>query len=573
MSAADQVSLSPLITDSLLPKCSSCGVLLQNEDNSRPGYYSERKNPAPFVKSEDAVFNLHLRLLPEEDRLLLLNGADSSVPDFTTELAKKRKPRHDTNNTKPQCVRCRDALYRSQFQPDQYKVDTVSQVMESIPPHANVVYVVSAVDFPMSLKESVFQYRLAKSMQFVVTKNDLMFGRKDMALKYGLQFYQDYLWRTHQVPPENVFCVSGAIDWHTDKLFLAIRDNLYFIGCVNSGKSTLILSLLHVAEKHKQTLPNAKRDRMLQKATDSAISYGSRPTTRQALIKHNLAAMREFKKVNGPGTSYMPGFTRGNLPFELTRNVTIYDVPGFASSQASQLYEFMEPEAIKSLHKGQKLHKAGTYKSHYETVKGGQVATVGGLFFLQVPANSMLQVRNMINHKFHSFKDMDKALDVWKNNAKHPALRQAFVVDSEKTSLVKHIIPSFYGNVDLVIQSVGYISIKPTGKFASADPFVVYLPKGLEAIVRQPITKYITRTLAGRDGQGNTLKKENWVEKSVTEVKRYSGKSPFFTRLIPVTENTNLDDAQVMHKYVKHMKGHAVPHNEISEPTKYANWI
>lgn len=522
------------------------------------------------MKSEDSVHEKYLRELPEEDKILLLNGAPASVPDAGSELSKKKKPQKES---KVQCTRCRDALFRSIFEPYQYKVDTVSQVMESIPPHANLVYVVNALDFPMSLNEDVFTYRPAKSMQFVVTKNDLFFAKKDTATKYGLQFFQDYLWRTYHVPQENVHCVSGATDWHTEKLFLVVKDNLYFIGWVNSGKSTLILSLVHVAQKHRQSLPNARRDRSLQKLDDSAISHGAKPTTRQALIKHNLATIKYFKKQNGPGTSYMPGFTRGNIPFELSRNVTIYDVPGFASAQDSQLYEFMKPDDMKHLHKGLKMHKVGTYKSHYDTVKGGQVLTVGGLFFLQVPSNTMLQVRNMINHKTHTFRDMDKALDVWKNPSQYPTLKDVYVVDSSKTTLVKYIIPSFYGSVDLVIRSLGYISITPTGKFASPEPFVVYLPKGLDAIIRQPITTYITRTLAGRDAQGNKLRKENWMEKSVTEVKRYSGKTPFLSRLIPVDATCSADDADTMHKYIEKVKGLVVPHDQITESTKYANWL
>lgn len=578
-------TMSSLITDTLLPKCSSCGVLLQSESKDSPGFFLDVQSAKVHVKKDDKTHNALLSLLSEEDRILLLNGASESVPDAGSEIGKLRKAQKQAKtlqNTKVQCTRCRDALFRSQFVAGQYNPDTVSQVMETIPPYANLVYVISALDFPMSLDPEVFKYRSAQSMQFVITKSDLLFATNALAGKYGLQFFQDYLWRMHQVPSSNVFCVSGQVDWSTDLVYKGIQDNSYFIGKVNSGKSTLILSLLHVAQKHRDNLPNARREVKLQKLQDNLLVHGKKPTNRQALIKYNLAATKAFKQVHGPGTSYMPGFTRGILPFELSRTVTVYDVPGF-SAISTELSDIIAPENVKKLCKGQKLHRAGTYKSHYDTVKGGQIYTVGGLFMLQVPCDAMLQVRNMINHELHVFGNIDKAMHVWNNREQYPALRDVYVMNAT-TPMRKWIIPSFYGMVDLVIGTFGYISIKPTGSFG-ADPFVVYVPEGIEVIIRQPITDYVTRTLAGRDKKGNVLRKEKWAALSVTEVKRYTGKTPFFSRLVPMGDANaseldtkanaiaNASLADVMHHYIESVKGSAVAHDQISPATKYANWI
>lgn len=566
---------SPLIADAILPKCSSCGVLLQNEDRSKPGFYLAPGSSRDFRKETDVVYEKHLASLEEADRDLLLNGAQGLQVSGQKETPKSQKQPAN----KVLCIRCRDSHYRSQFPLDQFAVAAVSDVMHSIPAYANLAYVVSATDFPMSINEDVFRHRSPREMQFVVTKNDLFFQKNSVASKYGLQFYQDYFWRMFHVPVENVHCVSGTVDWNTEKLFDSLRDNTYFIGCVNSGKSTLIQSLVHLAHKRRLALPNAKRDRALQKIDNQVISTHQEPKTRQALIKHNRALASAFKKQNGPGASYMPGFTRGNLPFELSRSVTIYDVPGFSSAQTAQLYDFLAPQAIKALHKGQKVYKAGTYKSHYETLKSGQVLTVGGLFFLQAPKNTMFQVKNLISHPHHIFKDMEKAMDVWRSPENYPALKNVFVVPGTRnnapTPLVKHIVPSFYGSIDLVLRYLGYVSLKPTGaKDPESGPLVVYLPKEVDAIIRQPITKYISRTLSGRDANGNVLRKENWVQKSVTEVKRYTGKTPFTSRLIPaVGEDASADEAEVMERCVEKIKGHAVAHAQISEETKYANWL
>lgn len=566
--------LAPLIADAILPKCSSCGVLLQNEDRTRPGFYATPGTSRVFQKDSDSVYEKHLAGLDEADQRLLLNGATT-----TTLGPKEHKHNPKAASSKVLCVRCRDSQYRSQFKLDQFAVASVSEVMNSIPAYAHLVYVVSATDFPMSINEEVFRMASAREMHFVVTKNDLFFAKNSVASKYGLQFYQDYFWRTYQVPPANVHCVSGKSDWNTEQLLDSLRDNLYFIGSVNSGKSTLIQSLVHLAHKKREAMPNAKRDRLLQKMDNRAISLQEVPKTRLALIKHNLAAASSYKTKNGPGASYMPGFTRGNLPFVLSRKVTIYDVPGFSNAQTGQLYDFLPPPAIKALHKGQKMYKAGTYKSHYDTVKSGQVLTVGGLFWLQAPPNTMFRVKNLIGHKPHVFKDLAKAMDVWHHPEKYSALKDVLLVPSTRngapTPLVKHIIPSFYGSIDLVLRYLGYISLTPTGaKDPDAGPVVVYLPQEVDAIIRQPITTYITRTLSGRDGNGNILKKENWVQKSVTEVKRYSGRTPFTSRLIPaVGDRAAADEAQVMRQYVALIKGEAVPHSQVTEESKYANWI
>lgn len=556
---------------SLLPQCSSCGISLQTESPDEPGYYfdaSQAEERAPIVREQETVYEKHMATLLEEDKMLLLNGADAALSPSRT--LKKKKEEDDV---KPLCLRCRNAHHKSKFDFDEYAVKSVASVMETMPPHANLVYVLSAVDFPMSLNDEVFRYRPASSMQFVVTKNDLMFQKNDLANKYGLQFYQDYLWRTHKVPPEQVFCVSGRADWNTSKLLEATKDDLYFIGSVNSGKSTLIQSLIVCTEKGRDSLPNARRDRKLRKLEDRAISKGFSPQSRQALVKYNLAALHKFKSKQGPGSSYMPGFTRGFLAYDLSKSVTVYDVPGFSGEHKTQMYDFVAPSNMKQLHKGEKAFKRVTFTAHYDTVHSRQALTVGGLFFLQVPKDTIYQIRNCISWGFHVFKSMNKAREVFENPEDYPSLK-IWLVEPDSTDLVKYIVPSFYGSIDLVIRYVGHVSITPTGAKKNDDePLVIYLPRGVDAIIRQPITRYISRTLAGRDANGNPLRKDKWVRQSVTEVKRYTGKTPFYSKLIPVPEDTELSDGEYMKQYVAKAKGTAVDEAEVGPDSQYANWI
>lgn len=568
------ISLISLLTEQLVPKCTSCGVKLQSTDSLKEGFF--RETSAISVSKGrpiDNVFDSLLSKMSEEDRMLLLNGADDLTPTLRDEVKNQKKAK--SRDAKVQCVRCRNANFKASFDLSQFPIEPVSEVMNSIPPDVPLVYVVSALDFPMSVNDEVFRYRSPKQIKFVVTKTDLLFSKKDMVNKYGERFYQDYFERTYHVPRENVSCVSGTSDWNNINLLHEIQDGLYIIGTVNSGKSTLIQSLLHAAEKEKSELPNARREREMQKLNNELIAQGRKPMSRASLIRQNIKQINAFKQQHGPGVSYMPGFTRGVLPFPLNNHKIVYDVPGFSNAQNTRLYDIMAPEAIKQLLKGRKVHKYGMYDSHYDSVRAGQVLTVGGLFFLQVPENAMLQVRNCINHKPHVFRSLEKAFDTFYNKSDTDPMRETFLVDPAKAELLKFIVPEFYGKKDIVLQFLGHIAITPTGAKAASDPFVIYLPKGVEAILRQPITNYITTSLSGRDAKGNPLKKENWVSKSTKEVKRWTGKIPFYTDLVPATDSSDKSDAQVMKDFVQQAETHCDlgERKDEHENPEYAMWF
>lgn len=558
------LSLLTALADNLIPKCSSCGTTLQNKDSTKPGFFIQPSSKPKAKKPTDAKYEQLVAGLLPEDRALLMGVLE------TPTLENKKVLEKSERDQKIQCIRCRSAHHKGQFNLPEFKMESPETIMELIPPASKIVYVISATDFPMSLNDEVFKYVPAKSMLFVVTKNDLLFQKNDLAIKYGERFFQDYMERTYKVPRANVFTVSGQNDWNIYKLIDKLQDGLYFIGAVNSGKSTLIQSLINAAKELKLKQPNSRREREMQKRADEAIARGGKAPGRMALLRQSIRDINKFKEENGPGVSYMPGFTRGTIPFQLSRNVTVRDVPGFSNTQNNHLHEIIDPPNIKLLLKGKKLHKAGMYTSHYETVKPGQTATVGGLFFLETSPEigSFFQIRNCLNFDLQIFKNMEKARNTF-YNSQDPAIRKKFIV-SEKTDLVKYVIPSFYGVVDIVFRYLGHITITPTGaKTEDAPPLVIYLPRGIEAIMRQPITNYVTTTLAGRDAKGNPLRKEKWVKQSVKEVKRYTGKTPFYSRLIPIEEES--DPKEAMLESVQAINGPV--EQLVGENNKYAHWV
>lgn len=521
--SAPQVSY--LVADSLIPKCISCGITLQKKQPEAPGYYVNPTSTqhSKLHKPEDAIYENAYAKLSEEDKALLLNG--STAPIAPKPQPTRAPPRGHT------CIRCRNAHYKSVFDPSQHEVDSVASVMDLLPPAASMVYVISAADFPMSLNSQVFRFKTAQTMYFVITKSDLFFARNSTASKNGLQFFQDYLHNKYNVPAERVHLVSGQVDWNTEQLYEALPNHSFFIGAVNSGKLTLLQLLVYVGQKEQERLPNARRQRTREKEDNLAQGISHR--------KHLAAEIRRLKTHRGPGVSYMPGFTRGIMAVELTKKKVMYDVPGFdvGSSTSHRLIDILLPSAIKQLNKGRKFHKYGTYSAHYETARAGQVITVGGTFFMQVPEGCMYRVRNLINHKVHIFNNMDKALEVWQDAKDKRAVEGIFLVDSNRAKLVKFQVPEFHGSFDLVLQSMGYVNITATGALpVDPKPLYVYLPEGIEAVWRDPIAKYVAKSLSGKDKFGNSLAKEKWVRLSTKVLKRIQKDNTLTKELIRVEE-------------------------------------
>lgn len=572
-------SLSPSLIHNLFPTCNSCGIKVQTDDPNKPGYYLNGTNGNPDTvnkrKSEDEKFDKYLSSLPLEDQKLLLNDANSNLPSFKDSSTQFKKQEKEERGSKIQCLRCRKATHQSNFNnlaEQDYPIEPFDSIMNEIPPNGNLVYIVSAQDFPMSFNDEVFKYRNAKEIQILVTKNDLLFKTIQLSNKYGLTFYRDYFWRNFKVPPENVNMVSGLIDWNIKHIIKLLKNDSYLIGHVNSGKSTIIQSLLYIIElemrEKLKRQPNSKLKTKFEKIQDRNIN-SLKSIGKTKLNKLNEEKILKFKKLNGPGTSYMPGFTRGHIPYELNDHLTVHDVPGFTNNKNHGIYEIMTPQDVKVLSKGVKIYERGSYKSHYETIRGDQVLTIGGIFLLKAPgvdSSTMLQVRNCINFGIEKFSNLDKVKNVFANIESYPSIKNKLIVNDLKYE--RFIIPPFHGSVDIVIKNIGHINILATGsKLPNDEPLLIYLPKNVDAIIRQPITKYTTRTLAGRDNKGNPLKKENLVSKSVTHVVRYTG-GPFYSKLIPTKHKSpSLTDKEFSQHYIKNIKG------SFDEVDEINNWI
>lgn len=512
------------LPDKLIPKCKSCGIQLQSDKKDQPGFFIKEKAKEKLTKKKnlDDVYANAIKKLNDEDKILLANGAQLfqegklEKQKRSTEAAEAIQS--ELNPFNIECLRCRHVKFYEKFENNQFPIESPALIMERVPPWANLVYVVSAQDFPMSLESKVFEFWPALQIQFVVSKADLFFPNNKTAQEKGLRFFQDYFERTYKVPPEQVFIASGHVNWGISNILLNLKDDSFFIGSVNSGKSTLLQSLIYV--QHLLKSGTSKK-----KDNESAGFI--------ALQRQRIKQLEQFKEKNGPGVSFMPGFTRNVIPFELAPGKTVFDVPGFDGTDSGNLPVNLLPGSMKRLQKGEKFHKRGTYLSHYETAKEGQCLTVGGLFFLSVPKSSMYRIRNMISHELHIFKNHEKAISCWKNMQNIPELKGVFVMDNKDTELFKYEVPPFVGSIDLVFKNLGYITITATGAMPDTpEPAIIYLPRHVTACVREPMSKYITKTLSGRDKKGRVLPKEDWVRHSTKEMKRYVGREPMTKNLL-----------------------------------------
>lgn len=558
-------SLSPLLIHSLFPTCYSCGIKLQEEDASKEGYYiapkAQTSNETPTrKKKEDEVYAKYLSELSDEDKQLL-NLEEGGPTSY------KNRPKRTSTPTKFECLRCRNVKYQSKYNEKDLKetfpVESVESIINGIPPDGQLIYVLNAQDFPMSLDNQVFKYRSAQEMKFLINKTDLLFPNVNIAGKYGLTFFRDYLWRKYRVAPERVEITSGLKDWNVSKLTNFFGKESYLIGYVNTGKSTIIQSMLYDLNVKKLEMRKGnKHKRDMEKLEDIRINNGELFAPRPKHQKRRQ--LEEYKSRNGPGSSHMPGFTRGLIPYEINDKITVYDVPGFTKYQGDGhgIFHLVDPAQIKNLTKGRNTYQRGAYDSKYFTIRSGQAMTLGGLFVLQAPSiesNTMIQVRNCINFDTHVFSSMDKFHSVAATIDNNPSMAKKFVIKRDlvgKIKYQKYLIPPFHGSIDLVIRNLGYLNLKATGsKRSDEPPLAIYIPAELDVIIRQPITKYIQKTFSGRDSKGNPLRKENYVSKSTFELQRYTGTQPFHSRLIPCRTDETQEYLQTAVSYIERAKG------------------
>lgn len=476
------------------PVCASCGIKLQDVDKNAPGYYKGRKSHADTRKF-GGLSAAKEKMVLEREKLFLksLRTADKGL---------QLKPKRETVvDQRLFCERCLDIMHRSKFTLKPEEFISVEEVMGSIPTDANAVHVVSALDFPLGLSKHVSQNRDKSKLWYIVTKADAFFDEKVQLERLGLSYFRDSVAHLVGGDPKHVFLVSGKLGWNTENLLAELpAHKMYFVGSTNSGKSTLIRTLIY------------RDDRTLK----STSHYG-------------------------PGISNVPGLTVNHMKYRMKHtNAILVDTPGFWPKQGG-VYKYLEKESVKELSKvanyasatgnSKKIHTPEIHGK--KTFNGSRVYTIGGLFYLRPPVGAIIRVFVGMHGAEASFRSISRAIAV--STERNVTNEKDYLVNNQAAcDLIRYVIPPFYGSIDIVLRDVGYVMVSPCGKFTHQDTFEIYVPRGIEVIVRESIFKYIYKTKSARDETGNLLSKRNISRRGSPVLKRVPEDRLIFSSLYPV---------------------------------------
>lgn len=472
--------------------CSSCGVELQSNDPNGDGYWVSPENRPNHADRREK------NGLAVAKELLLM----SHLRDVESPLLREKEPKQE----RPTCQKCLDILHRSQFDLNKQSFTTVDEVMATIPEDAHLVHVVSALDFPLSVSRTVTEGRNPAKIWYIVTKADAFFSKVGQLKETGLPYFQRSLQKLVGADPSHVSLVSGKLGWETESLLSRLPPGkLYFVGGVNSGKSTLVRTLIYRDDK---SLRNSDR--------------------------------------YGPGISEVPGFTSGHLQYPLKGSTAVLiDTPGYAPVNRG-VYQYLLPEDVKKVAKVTKYASAERYGHAVKSpdidnklFSGASLYSVGGLFYLQPPKDAVLRVFVNVPGEQAKYRDMERLLKV--NDTRSDALGHRFIVSPAAAhNLERYVIPPFMGKIDVVLRNVGFVTIAPTSRLTD-QLYQIYVPKGIDVAIRESIFNYIYKAPGPRDSYGHRLDKKDITVRGAKRLRQVPQQKPIFSSLYAVPLDSTSD--------------------------------
>ncbi|CDR38942.1 CYFA0S02e09120g1_1 [Cyberlindnera fabianii] len=511
-----------------LLSCTSCGIHLQKSNPDQVGYYIEPKKEktAPLYRTKSLQFLSAFSKLDEEGRKLLNSQSyDALNPSDIQQQRQQQSPIEEELI----CQRCHNALHHNIYIPSEHQPLNLHEVLDSVPPRDGILHVFSAYDFPLSL----VSLRGRRNVTYAINKIDMLFGHDTGVRKYSGYFNTMVNRLVGQ--RSQLHIISAHTSWSVDRLYDSLGKMTHLVGFVNAGKTRLANRIMNVAS--------------------SMVNPG-----------------RRLKKV--VGSSHLPALTRENITHNCSGKV-IVDTPGFLDS--NNLFGLIKEEHLKSVLQGRKVLMQDLKRERYESLKGGQCLTVGGLFFLKAPKDTIVQVKPVCRGKPWTFSSIEKAVDTVKNPP--TAMKDMFYVKPEKLDqLVRFAIPPFYGSVDLVIKDVGYVQITPTGKKNTEELFEVYAPRGVVLGVRETIEHFMTKYLKQQSIK-KTKVKGQLVDKDTLKMKAM--KVPdykVFSRLYEIPMDCTDPFDEMKSQYARHVREfgtsyHRVDPKDTRDETRNEYWI
>lgn len=490
-----------------LKSCHSCGIKLQAKDERKAGFYIE-----PRVQAQ--------RSLDVKDVKYLLFSQDIQS------LKHAEKP--DEEESEPEykrlvCKRCRDALAQNKYDMKDFRPTDLNNVLKHIPAGGDLVHMVPLTDFPMHLSKEVLQTLVdnKNSVTLVLTKADQVVPSQKPALDILPNITKRFLENAIGFAPAKVVAISSKRFWNLESLYTYLKKYSFLVGSPNTGKSTTINSLLRKYMGYKGVL---KKDGSVELSINQS---------QNSEVKN----YRNYLKMNTTGVSHIPNMTREPQPYILGDKV-LFDMPGFSEDQNSKLIDIIRKDWLEKIQKN-KLPTAKLKNKRYISVRGigsGHCYTIGGLFFLIPPTGTINRIRSYIQGESHSFKNVERGLQVFKEcnlSPDHPLEKKCGLNEKycDIKMFTRYVLPPFQGKIELVFKDLGYISINPTGKYEYRGLYEVWCPKGVKVCVREPLDDLIANEL----GTANKIIRERPMVSSLYPV------DPLETNVLRSMKETYLD--------------------------------
>ena len=255
------IEVFPEIFDQLPPKCTGCGAILQSENENKPGFIPENRNPNLPRSFKENLF----------------------MPEII-------------------CTRCFSLKHYNKDTTPLVLPETISNFLTHISRRkALILYVIDVMDIPGSFAEDLLKI-VGETKHIIIVCNKLdrlpVDGHpthqtqhirnviSDEAMKSGLQSanVQEIL----MISAKTGFGILGlvkTINKHWRK-----NSDMYLVGCNNSGKTTLFNLLVDVftASRHS--------DNMLQRGTVSPSAGTTLSLLRYPITQHRFIRLQERLK-------------------------------------------------------------------------------------------------------------------------------------------------------------------------------------------------------------------------------------------------------------------------------------
>lgn len=529
--------------------CRDCGIgPLQSKDPSLPTYFKIPKGSfripnfrnldtmdtnlgLPKEVKDELVRDIELKkkyqrinegLEEDFDEEVVGDESKKVLSEYDVLIERQKKTLSKIAPMNYDCTRCKELKSHGVFNIESQNID---EILKKVPDNAHIVNIVSIFDFPLSCSRKILANgRDPKSIYYIVTKADLFFRKESQISKTGLQYVKDVLKSYMDADPEKVFFVSASKSWDVKSTMSKLPPGkLYFIGRANAGKSSLIKSM--IASHHGIDINN--------------------PLVKK-IEKKNLKYLDNFG-IQSPGVFHIPGYTRDFQKFQIGEKFTVVDTPGFIEKFPS-IYDYMTDDLIRQKPKYPLFVPEDRRRITKLAVKGPKLFSgdalysYGGFFYLQPPQGVIMRscvAFSKGERKFEArYRNWTRCKAI--NLERPEQIGNRFGAKPETIdNLERYVIPPFYGNIDLVVQDYGFLTISPTSSPNNVDGlFQIWIPKGIRVIVRESIFRFMYKTHGVVDETGNKLTKANIAKRGRTVLNSILDENKLhFTELIPVEKH------------------------------------